>query len=104
MQYLLAHSVKEQVANRGDGGGIYTWYTVGDKCVESGEFYIVKEIRVSDSFSQFHVEVDLEDFGTLWIYDVKKIIFTNATRREIQSNEEGDSGNENTDRLQQGFS
>ena len=102
MQYLKAKAVKETVARRGMNSDVYQWYEVGKFVSESGERYEVVEIRLSDEYSQFHVEVDLQDFGTIWLYDVHKIIFDGNTRERLPNYETGDSEDEDPLVRQQG--
>ena len=89
METLKADSVTHIVMDTSRGWVTRT-YKVGTRIMEEMELYLVTEIRVTDSFGQFHVEVELEEFGWRWIEHITEITFRNAEDRTVQNDKSRD--------------
>jgi hypothetical protein len=81
----FATAVVETYGKSPDGNYFTRVYIVGVKAHESGEWYNVSEIRITDDFGFSHAEIKLDDFGTIWITNLTKIIFRDGERPALQT-------------------
>ena len=81
----LATGVIERIGTSATGEPMTRSYFLGSPAMEGGTPRIVKEIRITDDFGLFHVEVTLEEFGVIWLTQIQKIIIKSDERHEIKT-------------------